>query len=133
MKFLQLQPFYIISIALIYITYILIFLGVLSTKPSFIVKLSDIIQIFVCVFLIIRFHPFKSHYSFTDFDEKVIFGMAILLLSNLGIMRLFEKDIKNHIPSPRDWVNKKIKQITGNNGNNGNNGTTKDNATITHN
>lgn len=41
---------------------------------------------FVCVFLLIKFHPFREH-TLKEGDSNIIFGSAFFLLFNLGIIQ----------------------------------------------
>lgn len=69
------------------ISYLLLFFGVLSISPTYIRYFSNIIQILICIFLIVRFHPFREHYYLKN-DATLLFGTAILLLQNLGLTEL---------------------------------------------
>ena len=75
-------PIYFISIFVLYLSYFLIFFGVLGVNISYIHKLSIFVNIFVCLFLLIRFNPFVIH-TLRPYDGNVIFGSAILLLFNV--------------------------------------------------
>jgi hypothetical protein len=52
----------------------------------------------VCLFLIIRFHPYRKH-ELRNFDAKIIFASAILLLTNTGLSKYYIYKIKNDIES----------------------------------
>tara|TARA_B110000305_G_C18990194_1_gene425762 strand:- start:265 stop:612 length:348 start_codon:yes stop_codon:yes gene_type:complete len=42
------------------------------------------IQLFVCLFLMLRYHPYREH-KYYKHDAGIIFGSASFLLINLGI------------------------------------------------
>lgn len=74
-------------ILFINISYFLLFLGVLSISPKYIRYFSNFIQILICIFLIVRFHPFREHYYLKN-DATLLFGSALLMLQNLGLTEL---------------------------------------------
>jgi hypothetical protein len=61
-----------------------IFLGAVYINPEYIDNASMVIRIFVCLFLLIRFHPFRKH-SLHRFDGQIIFIAAMFLLTNEGL------------------------------------------------
>ena len=78
------KPFYMSMIILLYIAYIVTFFGIFYINPQYIVYLSSAIRIFVCSFLIYKFHPFRQH-RLEQFDGTIIFASALLLLTNMGM------------------------------------------------
>ena len=91
------KPIYVGIMIVIYILYIGIYLGFSFAKPEYIHLLSKTVRLFICLFLIIRFHPFKQHYGLKDFDGELIFATAILMLTDLGIMQFFISDVKKRV------------------------------------
>ena len=79
------KPMYLGMMAMLYVLYIGIYFGLTFADPRYVTILSKLIRLFVCMFLIIRFHPFKETHALREFDEKIIFASAILLLTDLGI------------------------------------------------
>jgi hypothetical protein len=86
------KPVYFTSVGFIYISYFLIFFGIFYMNKRYIELFSNLLLIFVCLFLIIRFHPFRKH-ELHEFDATIIFGSAILLLTNAGLTKLIMNDI----------------------------------------
>ena len=68
---------------ILYTVYVLVFLGILSTVPDYLYLWNYIVQIGLCLFLMIRYHPFRNVYKFEKNDEKIIFNVAVLLFINL--------------------------------------------------
>lgn len=68
--------------------YIILFslFGVVILQQSYIKQYNRLIQMFVCVFLLIKFHPFREH-TLKEGDSNIIFGSAFFLLFNLGIIQ----------------------------------------------
>jgi hypothetical protein len=48
-------------------------------------KINSMIQMFICLVLVIKFHPFREHILHKN-DASIIFGSALFLIVNLGIM-----------------------------------------------
>ena len=74
-------------------------LGLSHISPQFLEQLDYYIRIYVCLFLMWRFHPFRSHYEFTDLDRKIAFsaGLFILTTTTLNEYLLdFEKNFKQY-------------------------------------
>jgi len=78
------KPIYLISIGILYLMYFLVFFGLFNINKEYTRLFSNFIQLGICLFLIVRFHPFRKH-ELRDFDGDIIFGSAMFLLANLGI------------------------------------------------
>ena len=68
--------------------YIILFsiFGIIIIEQGYIKQYNRMIQIFVCVFLLVKFHPFREH-NLKKGDSSIIFGSAFFLLFNLGIIQ----------------------------------------------
>jgi hypothetical protein len=78
------KPIYLFLIFVIYLSYFLTFFGIYYVDPDLLKYFTLGVNLFVCLFLLIRFHPFQTH-ELRYFDDKLIFASGIILLSNLGI------------------------------------------------
>jgi len=78
------KPIYLISIGILYLMYFLVFFGLFNINKEYTRLFSNFIQLGICLFLIIRFNPFRKH-ELREFDGDIIFGSAMFLLANLGI------------------------------------------------
>ena len=78
------KPFYLSMVILLYIAYIVTFFGIFYIDPQYVVYLSYAIRLFVCAFLIYKFHPFRQH-RLEQFDGTIIFATAVLLLTDMGM------------------------------------------------
>ena len=76
---------YFISLVFIYIIYALAFLGIFSSVPEYVIIWHLAIQIFLCLFLMFRYHPFRNTYKFKPIDARLIFGAAMLLFVNIVV------------------------------------------------
>ena len=78
------KPVYVTMILLLYSLYFLLYIGIFYVNPTYINNLSIAIRIFVCAFLLYKFHPFREH-KLNHFDDKLIFASAILILTDMCI------------------------------------------------
>lgn len=70
------------AIAILYITYIGIYLGIYFVSPEYIVYLRFLIELYVSLFLIYRFNPWKKT-QFTELDKKISYNAGFFLLSTI--------------------------------------------------
>jgi hypothetical protein len=64
---------------IIYILYFAIALGLSATAPKYLSFLDYYLKIYVSLFLIWRFNPFR-HVKLTSFDKKIAFNAGIFVL-----------------------------------------------------
>lgn len=82
-----------------YILYALILLGISSTAPKYLSKLQGYLKIYVSLFLLWRFNPYRNE-RMTKFDKRVVFSCALFLLTTTTITQLtynYLEPIKNNI------------------------------------
>jgi len=79
------KPIYILTVGSLYLLYFVTLVGLYYVKPNYIQIVSNIAHTFICLFLIIRFNQFRKQIVLREFDEKIIFGSALILLFNLSI------------------------------------------------
>lgn len=68
----------------IYISYLLIILSVLGLSvlnPSYINDLNMYVRIYICLYLIWRFNPFRTKCDFSDLDRKIAYSAGIFILT----------------------------------------------------
>lgn len=75
------------SMLILHIAYLLIFIGILSTNSVYLDYLSTFIQVFIGLFLAYRFNPLRTA-ELKEYDETIIFGSAVFLLTNVGLTQL---------------------------------------------
>lgn len=73
------------------LTYILIFLyifGISGEAKAHLDIIDNYIRIYICLFLIYRFNPFRTKYEFTSLDRKIAFsaGLFIFTTTAFGIV-----------------------------------------------
>ena len=91
------KPLYIGIMAMIYITYFGLYIGVTFINPNYVEILSKAIRLLLGIFLIIRFNPFKRQHVLRDFDERLIFTSAVLLLTDIGITQYVTSYVKRKV------------------------------------
>jgi hypothetical protein len=72
----------------IYSSYILIIvsaLGLSESAPKYLANLDYYIRIYICLFLIWRFNPLRTHYEFTDLDRKIAFSAGVFILTTTAL------------------------------------------------
>ena len=93
-----LVPYYIYGIVFFHVSYIVLFIGLFEFNKEYLSILDISIQTFICIFLIIRFNPFRKH-IFKPSDAKIIFGSATFLLLNLSFVKFFNQYFINNMES----------------------------------
>lgn len=84
---------YQVFTAVIYITYTLYLitvLGVSVNAPQYLDQLQKYVKIYVSLFLIYRFNPFR-HVEFTELDAKIAFSAGQFLLTTTFIDSILKK------------------------------------------
>jgi hypothetical protein len=69
---------------IIYTTYFLIIisaLGLSESAPKYLTELDYYVRVYICLFLMWRFNPFRSHYEFIDLDRKIAFSAGAFILT----------------------------------------------------
>lgn len=79
-----------IVITLSWILYISILLGLSSSAPAYLSDLQYYTKIYVSLFLILRFNPFRR-VRFTELDARIAFSAGIFLLGTTAIHSLVLK------------------------------------------
>ncbi len=81
--------------SILYLCYFLVFFGLYYIDPTYIHIITVAIHLFICIFLIWRFHPFREH-RLHPFDGQLIFACAFILLTN-GFTNEFNEYIKTPV------------------------------------
>jgi hypothetical protein len=82
--------YYIYIIYFTYFLYTVLFVGIISINYEYLRLFSAFIQLFIGIFLVIRFNPFRNQYnqSFKEEDKRIIFSSGLFLLINLSSTEL---------------------------------------------
>jgi hypothetical protein len=66
------------------LTYILIFLyvfGISAKAKKHLDIIDNYVRIYICLFLIYRFNPFRTNYEFTSLDRKIAFSAGLFIFT----------------------------------------------------
>jgi len=84
------------------ISYILIFVSALvlsQSTPNFLTTLDYYVRIYICLFLIWRFNPFRK-IQFTNLDRKICFSAGLFILTTTALNQYlldFMNKVKNNL------------------------------------
>lgn len=84
---LQMKAFDAVSIITV-VLYIAIVFGLWSSAPEYLGDLQYYVKIYVALFLIYRFNPFR-HVKFTSLDRRIAFSAGVFLLGTSLLQTLF--------------------------------------------
>ena len=86
---------------LLNIGYLILFMGfnVVLIKQSYLRTFNTIIQLLVCLFIMLRFNPRRNIHSLKENDRHIIFGSAVFLFVNLGVIEFLNRKIEVILPS----------------------------------
>ena len=78
-----------------YILYALILFGVSNSAPKYLEWLKIGVSIYVCLFLMLRFNPFRQRPTFNELDRKIAFNAGVFIFMTTGASYITEyvKDI----------------------------------------
>jgi sensor histidine kinase YesM len=92
--------------------YIVLFsvLGISVVQNQVMRSLNTSIQMFICILLLVKYHPFREH-ALAHSDSNLIFSGAVFLFFNLGIIEMLNRikqNVDNRIASTLDKVEGQI-------------------------
>ena len=73
--------FIVLSYSLIFIS----FFGFSVSAPQYLENIDYSFRIYICLFLIWRFNPFRTIYKFTDLDRKIVFNAGLFILTTTAL------------------------------------------------
>jgi hypothetical protein len=89
---------FIISVT--FILLIVTLFGFSQKAPEYLSKIDYYLKIYICLFLIWRFNPFRSKIVFTDLDAKISFNAGLLILTSTALneyVKFIETDVVSEI------------------------------------
>ena len=84
----QMNAFIVITV-ITYILYIVSLLGLSKTNTApYVTVIHSYIQIYVSLFLMYRFNPFRNKKEFSELDKKIAFtaGTFLLMSGTIGVI-----------------------------------------------
>lgn len=94
-----------IFVIIMYTTFILLLFGITIIKPEYLTGLSNIVNIYVSLFLVYRFNRFRTNIVFTNMDRKIVFTAGLFILVSSSITKL----VKIYLTKIKNNVDKKVK------------------------
>lgn len=91
---------YDIVMYITWILYIVIALGLSANAPQYLEQLHSFIKIYISLFLIYRFNPFRR-VKFTELDGKIAFSAGVFLLGTTAIDGI----LQNYLSSVKEYIN----------------------------
>ena len=89
------EHFFDITINITYILIVITALGLSQTAPKYLETLDYYVKIYVCLFLVWRFNPFRHINTFTRLDKKIAFSSGFFILTTTFLNDLLTR-IPNH-------------------------------------
>jgi len=90
-QYYSFKTFVRISLFLIIISAV----GLSKIAPKYLSYLDYFIRIYVCLFLLWRFHPFKKKYEFTELDREISFYAGVFILTTT-VINTYITNVKNY-------------------------------------
>ena len=78
------------TVLFLHVAYLAIFFGVVLMDVSYLRKLSTVVQVVVCLFLIWRFFPLRTMREITPLDRSIIFYCATFLFMNVTAVEAYK-------------------------------------------
>lgn len=89
----------------IYVLTIIAMLGVSSTVPEYLNNLRAVIQIYVGIFLLYRFNPFRTDKSnFSELDRKVAYTAGAFITMTTILGTTLSRYVENTKNKARDFI-----------------------------
>jgi hypothetical protein len=76
-----------VVVAVTYLLYFIIAFGFDERAPTYLKHLDNFIKIYISLFLIYRFNPFRET-KFTELDRKIVFSAGVFVLATTTINKL---------------------------------------------
>jgi hypothetical protein len=83
-----------------FILLIVTLFGFSQKAPEYLSTLDYYLKIYICLFLIWRFNPFRSKFQFTSLDAKISFNAGLFILASTALnqyVKYVEVDIVSKI------------------------------------
>lgn len=69
--------------------------GIIFFNAEYLNTFKIIMHSFICLFLLLRFHPFREH-TVSKYDARIIFASAVILMLNTGIVEFINTKITEY-------------------------------------
>lgn len=83
------RPIYLWFVFLPFVAYLVSIFGIIYLNPEYVDLMKSLTQIAIAIILLIRFNPMKEKHQLKEYDETIIFGTALVLITNASITTQF--------------------------------------------
>jgi len=100
------NTFFNIFIITSYILILISYLGYYTTAQSYLITIDYYIRIYICLFLIWRFNPFRKLDNFNVLDRKIAFSAGLFILTTTAFNNYliqFQNRIRNILHSNNNF------------------------------
>lgn len=91
------RPMYLWVAFLPYIVYVVSVFGFIYLNPAYVELIKSLTQIIIAVILIIRFNPMKEKHQLKGYDETIIFGTGLILITNASLTNNFVSYLRSNL------------------------------------
>ena len=81
------DKFFNFFIIILYLLVFSSFLGIFNNAIDYLKDLDYYFRIYICLFLIWRFNPFRSNYFFTNLDRKIAFNAGVFIFTTTVLQK----------------------------------------------
>lgn len=83
--------YYLFILFWFHITYFSVIFGIVTLDIHLLNLFNIFIHTLICVFLIMRFNPFRDTNKLRPSDSSIIFSSSLFLLLNMGVIEVIHK------------------------------------------
>jgi hypothetical protein len=76
-----------------WIFYFLILIGVSQNAPKYLEIMEFYVKIYISLFLIYRFNPFRKKIEFNDLDRKIAYSSGLFLFTTTAIYQILKNKL----------------------------------------
>jgi hypothetical protein len=94
-------------VGITYLLYFIIAFGLSETAPVYLKQLDNFIKIYISLFLIYRFNPFRET-KFTELDKKIVFSAGVFVLATTTINKLlltYFNEVVDEVKEKKERIN----------------------------
>ena len=101
------ELFFTLFLATSYVLIFVSYLGFYNSAPEYLSKMNYYFNIYLCLFLLWRFNPFRKLDTFTELDRKIAFSAGVFILTTTALNQ-YIIEIQNIIKKAISYFEKKV-------------------------
>jgi hypothetical protein len=82
---------YLWAIFFIHVTYAVVLVGFVETEPAYLTTVEYYVKVYATIFLMWRFNPYSQNQHFTEVDRRIVFSVALFVLTTTVLKHVIEK------------------------------------------